>query len=461
MLGSVLAFIAMLLLVGASIFIHELGHFWLARRRGMVVKCFSIGFGPAIWKKTVDGVEYRISWIPLGGYVMLPQMNPAELLEGKSDSDEPLPPVTPLTKIVVALAGPAMNFAFAIVLAMIIWVAGIPSDERPEMLVVTKVPDSSSEYAAGLRAGDKIERVDGYKVANLEDVYEMIITSTHTKIPFVVDREGEKVRLLIEPKRNPEEGFRIPEFELGNATYIAFLEPGAPAEKVGLKIGDKILSVDDVPVLNVSQLRDLLIHSAGQPLALKFARRGKLMETTITPFFDSAQSRGRIGVRLGWDPFAPKVTVYRVPLEQLERHVYKTMRVLGALMHPKQTGITPSKMSGIPGIAQAITRGIKESFMNGLDVTLLVNVNLAILNLLPIPVIDGGHILFALVEWLRRKPLNGKFVRGTWTVFASVLITFLLYINLNDVWRMIKPSIMPDKTTETNAVEQVTKPQQK
>ncbi|MBI5687575.1 MAG: RIP metalloprotease RseP [Verrucomicrobia bacterium] len=460
---DIFAFAAMLLLVGASIFIHELGHFWLARRRGMVVKVFSIGFGPAIWKKTVDGVEYRISWIPLGGYVLLPQMNPAEMLEGKSDEPaEPLPPVTPLTKIVVALAGPAMNFAFAIVLAMIIWVVGMPSDERPEMLVVTKVPDTSSEYAAGLRAGDKIERVDGYKVANLEDVYEMVVTSTHKEIPFVVDREGKKVRLLIEPKRNAEEGFRIPEFELGNATYIVFLEPGAPAEKVGLKIGDKILSVADVPVLNVSQLRDLLIHSAGKPLPLKFERRGKRMETTITPFFDSKESRGRIGVRLGWDPYAPKVTVYRVPLEQLERHIYKTMRVLGALLHPSQTGITPSKMSGIPGIAQAITRGIKESFMNGLDVTLLVNVNLAILNLLPIPVIDGGHILFALVEWLRRKPLNGRFVRGTWTVFASVLIAFLLYINLNDVWRIVKPHIMPGKTAETNAVQQVApQPQQK
>ena len=461
MLGSIFAFIAMLLLVGASIFIHELGHFWLARRRGMVVHCFSIGFGPAIWKKTVDGIEYRISWFPLGGYVMLPQMNPADLLEGKADPNVPLPPVTPLTKIVVALAGPAMNFAFAIVLAMVIWVIGIPSDERPDMLVVTDVPQTSSEYAAGLRIGDRIVRVDDFQVASVADVYETVATSTRTKIPFDVRRGAQRLQLLIEPKRNREEGFRIPEFLLGDATYIDWLEKGAPAENVGLKIGDKILSVGGETVLNVTQLRDLLIHRAGQPQQLEFVRGGKHMETTITPFFDTKQGRGRIGVMLGWDPFAPKVTVYPLPLEQLERHVFKTVRVMQALLHPKKTGITVSKMSGIPGIAQAITRGIKESFMNGIDVTVFVNVNLAIVNLLPIPVIDGGHILFALAEWLRRKPLNGKYVQSTWTAFAAVLIGFLLYINLNDVWRMIGPSILPARTIETNAVHEVTKPPQK
>ena len=99
--------------------------------------------------------------------------------------------------------------------------------------------------------------------------------------------------------------------------------------------------------------------------------------------------------------------------------------------------------------------------MNGIDVTVFVNVNLAIVNLLPIPVIDGGHILFALAEWLRRKPLNGKFVQSTWTAFAAVVIGFLLYINLNDVWRMIGPSILPARTIETNAVHEVTKPPQK
>ncbi len=461
MLGSIFAFIVMLLLVGASIFIHELGHFWLARRRGMVVKCFSIGFGPAIWKKTVDGIEYRISWFPLGGYVMLPQMNPAELLEGKADTNEPLPPATPLTKILVAMAGPAMNIAFALAMATIIWVVGMPSDERPDMLVVTDVPKDSPEFAAGLRMGDRIERVDGYRVANMEDVFEMIVTSTRTQIPFEVRRGPERLQLLIEPKRNPQEGFRIPEFGLGDATYISWLEPGAPAEKVGLLKGDKILTVGGETVLNVTQLRDLLLHRAGQPQRLEFVRDGKHQETMITPFFDAKESRGRIGVRLGWDPAAPKVIIHPLPRAQLERHVYKTMRVLQALLHPKQTGITPSKMSGIPGIAQAITRGIKESFMNGIDVTVFVNVNLAIVNLLPIPVIDGGHILFALAEWIRRRPLNGKFVQSTWTVFASVLIVFLIYINLNDVWRMVRPSVLPDKTIETNAAHEVTKPVQK
>lgn len=456
----------MLFLFGASIFVHELGHFWLARRRGMKIERFSIGFGPAIWKTVRDGIEYRISWIPLGGYVLLPQMNPASAIEGsiatghdegKNETAEPLPPATPFTKIIVALAGPAFNIAFAMLLAVIVSIAGT-ADYHPAMLVVSKVPTTSPEYACGLRQGDHIIRVDNFRVWNAEDVLESLVTCTEDPVQFVVQRGSKRLKLDIKPNRDPDLGVRIPKFELGEASYVTWLEPDRPAEKAGLKIGDRILTVDGEPVLNVNNLRDMIIHRAGQQLRVVFTRKGQRQEVTVTPFHDVKEDRGRIGIKLGLDPFAPKVLGHPSPLEQIDRHISKTTRTLRAMFYPKKTGVTPAKISGVPGIVVVMTREIKESLISGLNFTAFLNVGLAIFNLLPIPVIDGGHILFALFEWVRRRPLSGRVVSRTWTVFAAALIAFILYVNLNDLVR-IGRSLMP--RAETNTVQKAIGPPQK
>ena len=458
MLETTLAIIVMLVLFGASIFVHEFGHFWLARRRGMKVERFSVGFGPALWKTVKDGVEYRLSAIPLGGYVLLPQMNPAEALEGKSELKEPLPPVSPWTKIIVAMAGPAMNVALAIALAIMISVHGIPSDERPEMLVVSRLLPESAEAKAGLKIGDRIEEVDGCRVLKLEDVLQFVMTCTSEEIPFGVRRDGKRVLVKIPIKRDAEMGLRVPQFEVGESTFIRSIEANSPAEQGGLQLGDQIIALNGLPVLNMSHMIELTKEHGGKEVTLDIVRKKARQQVKVTPFYDEMKKRARIGVVIGFDPNLPKVTIYPSPMDQLWHPVVNITRTLWALLHPGVTGVTPGKLSGAPGIMYVLTQEVKSSWLKGLDWTVFLNVNLAILNLLPLPVLDGGHILFALMEWIRRRPLNARFVRVTWTAFTALLLTFVLYVSVKDIWTIARVSWFPSHAPTTNAAPATPRP---
>jgi len=417
----------------------------------MKIERFSVGFGPAIWKTVRHGVEYRLSAIPLGGYVLLPQMNPAEALEGKRESNEPLPPVSPWSKIIVAMAGPAMNIALALALAIVISVHGIPSDQKPEMLVVSRVLAGSAEEKAGLKIGDRIEEIDGCRVMKLEDILQFVMTCTSQEVPFGVRREGKRVLIKIPVKRDEELGLRVPQFEVGESTFIRGIEANSPAERAGLQIGDQIIALDGLPVLNMSHLVELTKEHGGKEITLDFVRQKTRRQVKVTPFYDEVKKRARIGIAIGFNPHLPKVTIYPSPLDQLWHPVVSITRTLWALLHPGVTGVTPGKLSGAPGIMYMLTQEVKSSWLKGLDWTVFLNVNLAILNLLPLPVLDGGHILFALAEWLRRRPLNVRFVKVTWTAFTALLLTFVVYISAKDLWNIARISWFPVKAATTNA----------
>lgn len=421
---------------GLTIFVHELGHFWVARRRGMVVERFFIGFGPRIFSWKRDGVEYGVAWLPFGGYVALPQMSPMEALEGKTENTaDQLPASTPLSKILVALAGPIMNVIFAFLLAAIVWWIGLSMPINPS--VVGWVELGSREEQLGIQVGDRITQVNDRPVKTWMDIQRAVAVSREPNVQIVFERAGQQFRHTLETEVNAAFGVKtINLFSMGRPVANGFLED-SPAEKAGIQIEDKFLSVQGLPVTNSKELRDLIGQRAGLPTEIRVMRKTEVVTVTVTPRADPKDNQGRIGVELGDALEYEVVRPGPTPLQQIKDILGLMGDTLYALVHHKETGIGAKSLSGPVGIAggwwhEIVHGGIRR----GLWFAVLLNINLAIINLLPLPVLDGGHILLSIFEAIRRKPLNAKFVHAVSIACAVLLISFMLYVTFFDLQRL-------------------------
>lgn len=428
---------------GLTIFIHELGHFLVAKKRGMKIERFSIGFGPAIWKWTRDGIEYRVSWIPCGGYVMLPQMAPMEALEGKSDiKPEELPPASPMDKILVSLAGPALNVVLAWLLACALWAFGTPANPS----VVGWVEQGSTEELAGIRPGDRVVQVNDQKVKTWGEMMEAVAFSRQPTVQLHIERAAQKLTFDVETHLN--EKFKIKTLDLYPRVrpYAQGVNPGTPAARAGVRANDRFVSIDGVPLYSREQMIELIKRRPDQPVQIKALRNDKMITLTAVPEVDPKDKIARIGISLSEDLeiMRPGAT----PIQQFQEVLGSMWRLAKALVHYKETGVGLNSVSGPVGISvfwwYAIVSG---GILMGIKIAVMLNINLAILNLIPLPVLDGGHIVFSAIEAAIRKPLNPKFVQVSQTAFAALLIAFMLYITVFSDLRRFLPN--KPATTET------------
>ena len=444
---------------GLTIFIHELGHFWIAKKRGMKIERFSIGFGPKIWGYTKDGIDYRVSWFPFGGYVALPQMSPMEAIEGKNESSaEELPPASPASKIYVAFAGPIMNILLAVVLATIIWQVGLPQPVNPS--IVGWVEPGSLEEQMGIRTGDRITQVNERPVKTWMEIQRAVAISREPTAQIVIDRKGEKKEFLLETEVNPMIGVKTLNLYSQGRPYAEDVIPGSPAERAGMQRGDKFLSVEGVPVSSAQELRELIGNRADQPTDVKVMRNGEVVSVMVTPEIDEHEKVGRMGVRLGDELEYEVMRPGPTPVQQFTDILQLMGDTAYALIHSKQTGVGARSLSGPVGIAggwwHEITRG---GVRRGLWFAVLLNINLAIINLLPLPVLDGGHIVFSIIEGIRRKPLNARFIHAASVTFAVLLITFMLYVTFFDIQRLTFGRFRFGGNQQTNETVPATAPE--
>ena len=350
--SSLWSIFMIVLFFGGSIFVHELGHFLAARRRGVKVSRFSIGFGPAIWSHTAkDGVEYRLSWIPLGGYVALPQLADMAAIEGESEDVAKLPPITYSTRMTVLAAGAFFNVLFAFSLATVLWISGRPESENITSTRIGFVADKialldgkeveSPAKVAGLQEGDLITAIDGTAVHSWIDILNAIVLSTvvdskgERLAVFTVMRDSKQIDLSVYPRRTSEENIRKVGIDSAFELIIGQVAPGSPAEKTGFKAEDRVIALDGKPVFSWSAFFTRLQAAAGESCKVTVTRQGAPTEV-IVPLVSKNRVTPIQGVELktNWR------LLYQTPFEQITQILNNSVRTLKALLLPQ--GLSPS-----------------------------------------------------------------------------------------------------------------------
>jgi len=437
-----------LVLFNLLIFVHELGHFLAARWRGLKVDRFAIWFGKPIWKTKISGVEYALGWIPAGGYVALPQMASMEAIEGKSESsDEPLPPVSALDKIIVAFAGPLFSFLLAIAMAIVVMKVGRPVSEAEATTTIGFVAKGGPADKAGLKPGDKVLEVDHLPVKKFggmgDSVTWRIVSSVGETVQVKVERDGKELEFFPKPKTEETKGWwqrkGLRKMQIGPAftAIVAEVATNSPAEHAGLKLGDRVLRVNGQPIYGFGTFEDEVENSAGKPMQLvvRAGKSGPERTLTLTPSVPTTAglTNAQSGV-VAWDGGGEWKLVHPGATEQVRDSVRAMLETFGALFNRK-SGISAQHLGGAVKILDVYARlfSAEHGWRLALWFSVLMNVNLAFLNMLPIPVLDGGHILLSIVEGIRRRPISHRVANVVQSACAVLLISFMLYIAFYDV----------------------------
>jgi regulator of sigma E protease len=450
----VLVLIEVLIIFNLLIVVHEVGHFLAARWRGLYVEKFGIWFGKPLWKKKINGVQYSLGSLPFGGFVALPQLAPMDIIEGKAEVDRSqLPPVSAIDKIIVAIAGPFFSFLLAIFFAVIVYAAGYPVSESDVSTVIGYMISDSPAAKAGLQPGDKILEVDGKPVTRFlgmnDSVSWAVVRSEGETIPVKFERDGKVHVVQVEPykaqtRRWSRKSVRQLLILPAETGIIDKVEPNSPAAAAGLQPRDIIRGFNHQPLYNPLQLVDYIKKHPTESLTLDVERGGSRLEISLKPVplptpTDEAEGKKTLQPRIGigWDPGGQMKIAHPSPIELINNSITSTLNTLGAVISPK-SDVKLQHLSGPVGIGRIyfLFFQSEHGWQLVLWLSVVLNVNLAILNMLPIPVLDGGHILFGLIESVRRKPLNIRVlevVQGTCTVLIIGVIVYITFFDIQDI----------------------------
>jgi len=445
------------ILLGVTIFVHELGHFLAAKKRGLKIERFSIGFGPKVRAWTgKDGVEYRIAWIPFGGYVSLPQLADMPAIEGETKSDvEKLPPLSFTDKIVVAVAGPFFNLAFALVLATLLWAVGqkvtVGGDGTVIGYVSTTVENSDGvmapgpSAAAGLRIGDIVLAVDGKQVSSFDEINGRIIRGSgrdandRPKTTLTVKRGENVLTVDVTPVYVSPEHLR--DIGISSSAQIVAAEvlPDSAAAESGLKAGDILTRIDGIAIMSPDFIRERIAVTKEKPVVISYIRDGAPGTLTIIPRLDN--SADAPAYRIGVSPWYASTTAHILPWTQIATILAETWRNFASIANPN-SDIGMKNMSGPVQIINMLRISAQRSPLMVIMFMILINVGLAVFNLLPIPVLDGGHILFACITKVRGRPLPQRVIMTAQSVCLLLLISLMIYVTFFDI-RKILPQPKP------------------
>lgn len=443
--------LSFVIVIGVLIFIHELGHFFVARWTGVAVERFSIGFGPVLFRWRGKETEYCLSAIPLGGYVkMLGEESPLEGGGGPTYDPSRAFALKPLwARFLIVFAGPGMNFVLAaVIFAIVLAVVGRPVWPA----VIGRVADEGPAAAAGIRTGDQVVAVDGRAVRYWEDVDRAITRSGGAPLGLALRRDAREETVTLTPRRIavPDPIFRdLREvWDIGAGPrlppQITSVAGGSPAEGAGLRAGDVVTSVAGQPVFTPEELMLAIQRRGGQAIDVTVERDGQPHTVTVTPNLVRERAPtgeeievGRIGVGIAtrtvsYAPYNPALAAWHGTVRTWDMTAL-TLRALWAMLTGR---IDRSNIGGPIQIAAEAGRQAKDGLVALALFTAVISVNLGVLNLLPIPMLDGGHLLFFVIEAILGRPLSLR-KREIAQQVGLVLVLFIIgYAVYNDLARL-------------------------
>ncbi len=440
MIGALTNAVAFIVAISVLVAIHEFGHYIVGRWCGMKVLRFSIGFGKPIWTKVAgaDRTEYCISNIPLGGYVKFLDeregpVDDADL--GRAFNHRPIP-----ARIAVLLAGPAFNFLFAIVAYWVLSMHGVPT-YRP---VIGEVLPDSYAATAGLQSNELLvqvgdQAIDDWSTAALSILDDMVATG---RVRLVVENiYGNERALTIDVgddrTRLTEPGvlFDGLGFRPGRALAIAeMVEVGAPAEQAGMEVGDRVVSVDGESTVTFGDMVVIIRELAGDTVPINIVRDGR--RETLYVDVEARETAdgviGRIGVGSVYLKRFGAVAAIRESLSRTARETAFTVRMLWNMV----TGeVSIKNISGPISIAQFVGDSARAGFTYVLTILALISISLGVLNLLPIPMLDGGQIMYQSVEWIKGSPMSDRAQLLGQQVGIFAILLLMSFAFYNDIAR--------------------------
>lgn len=477
--------VLVILFFNLMIFVHELGHFLAGKWRGAYIDRFQIWFGKPIWQKEIGGVKWGLGWIPAGGFVSLPQMDDTEEMqdelppqedakrtrtlmegiEGKADRpDGKLEPLKPLDKVIIAAAGPFFSLLLAYVFAVIVWCVGKPSTAHIDTTIGYLLPNAPAAQA-GLLPGDKILAIDGQKVTkwvgNMEGVTELVAMSEHEKITFDVLRttaDGKQEKLSI------QSGFEVPETSLWQRSalrkvgilpavpaIIGKIIEGSPAAKSGLQPGQRVVALNGAPIYAPYAILAASEEAKEMTLTVESAD-GSRSDVTICPALPT-NWQGKEGATpilgLTWANTMGDIELeHPSPQAQVNQSLKWMGDTLEKVCAPG-SNIGVQHLSGPVGIGSYIYKMLDTENGVGWRLVLwfavVLNVNLAVLNMLPLPVVDGGHVVLGFIEMIRRKPINSRILNSIFMGFIMLLFGFFIFVTLMDIGDLLGGEKEPEE----------------
>lgn len=429
---DVTTILAFLFVLGVLIFVHELGHFMMARRTGTRVLTFSLGFGPKLLRITRGDTEYCISAIPLGGYVKLAGENPRSPRTGASDE---FMSKSRWQRFQVLIMGPVMNVALALVVMAAVLYQGAPIPAfKDQPVVIGDFDEASVARDAGLAIGDHIVRVDREPIEDWDDLLMAIATKANRQVTLHADRNGTAIEARMTPAAEGK-------FELGDIGVIPIFNPqvvsvneGGAADAAGLRTGDVIIAVAEESNLTYPRLLELIKASPGQPLALQVRRDGVVQQIAVIP--RSSGDTARIGANF----MIEQRQANPGPLEAMKLSAIQNWDwtvLMGKTLKGLFTGDTPTKqLMGPLGIAELSGSAAEAGWLPLFTLMAIISLNLGLFNLLPIPVLDGGHILILGLEGISRRDFPLQVKANMLRVGSVLLLTLMAAVLYNDLARV-------------------------